>query len=100
MHNDQGRMINSGWGRTPLVLLFSFTIAHCSLFLSSAFAQVSGSVESVGFQNNYRPDCWTPMVVVLKAETEKSADYLIRVRQEDMDRDRPVYTRTVTVTGT
>jgi hypothetical protein len=64
-----------------------------------AFAQVRGEVESVGFQNRYRPDCWTPMTVKLIPETGKTDFYQIQVKQEDLDRDRAVFTRTVSVTG-
>src|SRR5688572_5152273 len=64
-----------------------------------AFAQVRGEVESVGFQNRCRPDCWTPMTVKLIPETGKTDFYQIQVKQEDLDRDRAVFTRTVSVTG-
>jgi hypothetical protein len=61
--------------------------------------QVSGEVLSIGFNNTVRPDCWTPMVVKINAETTKSESYQIRVRVQDMDRDQAVYTRTISVTG-
>jgi hypothetical protein len=64
-----------------------------------AFAQVRGEVESIGFQNFYRPDAWTPMTVKLIPETGKTDFYQIQVKQEDMDRDRAIFTRTVSVTG-
>jgi hypothetical protein len=78
----------------------SFIVLHSALLISSAFAQVKGEVESIGFENYYRPDCWTQMVIKLTPETDKAADYLVRVSQQDMDRDQPIYTRQVTVTGT
>ena len=71
----------------------------CLLMPIAAFAQVRGEVESVGFQNRYRPDCWTPMTVKLIPETGKTDFYQIQVRQEDLDRDRAIFTRTVSVTG-
>ena len=72
---------------------------YCLLMPVAAFAQVRGEVESVGFQNRYRPDCWTPMTVKLIPETGKTDFYQIQVRQEDQDRDRAIFTRTVSVTG-
>jgi len=71
----------------------------CFLFPIAAFAQVRGEVESVGFQNLYRPDCWTPITVKLTPETGKTDFYQIQVKQEDLDRDRVIFTRTVSVTG-
>jgi hypothetical protein len=64
-----------------------------------ARAQVSGEVLSIGFDNYFRPDCWTPMVVSITADTDKSDYYQIRVRVQDMDRDQAVYMRTISVTG-
>lgn len=75
-----------------LVLLLSF----CA---SSAYAQVTGEVESIGFSSLYRPDCWTPMVVRLRPESGETGTYQIQVVQEDLDRDHPIYSRTVTLTG-
>ena len=66
---------------------------------SIVFAQAKGFVESIGFENNYRPDCWTPMVVDITPETTESASYEIQVRQEDLDRDRPIFTHTIPLTG-
>lgn len=64
-----------------------------------AMGQVSGEVESIGFDNHVRPDCWTPMVVKVTPETSKTDFYQIRVKVQDMDRDLPVYTRTISITG-
>jgi hypothetical protein len=61
--------------------------------------QVSGQVLSIGFGNTVRPDCWTPMVVRIVAETTKNDYYQIRVRVQDMDRDQAVYARNIAVTG-
>ena len=83
-----------------VAFLTSIILVHCSLFISTAFAQVKGEVESIGFENYYRPDCWTQMVIRLTPDTDKPADYLVCVHQQDMDRDLPVYTRQVTVTPT
>jgi hypothetical protein len=62
-------------------------------------AQVSGSVESIGFASYFRPDCWTPMVVKVTPETPKSDTYQLRVKLQDLDRDLAIYQRTITVTG-
>jgi hypothetical protein len=62
-------------------------------------AQVSGSVESIGFASYFRPDCWTPMVVKVTPETGKSDTYQLRVKLQDLDRDLAIYQRIITVTG-
>lgn len=66
---------------------------------SVAGAQVTGEVESLGLGGYYRPDCWMPVVVTLTPRTGKTDNYLLRIRQEDMDRDHPVFARVVSVTG-
>src|ERR1700722_2098343 len=63
------------------------------------FAQAKGEVESVGFNNAFRPDCWTPMVVRLHPDTDEPGTYLIQVWQHDLDGDRPIYTRQITLNG-
>src|SRR5688500_5032991 len=79
----------------------SYLMGAFVLMLGAALArgQASGEVESVGFNNFYRPDCWTPMVVRLKSETGRSGTYQLQVVQEDLDRDRVVYSRNITLTG-
>ena len=67
------------------------------LFTTPALAEIKGEVESFGFNNHYRPNCWTPMVV--RVQPEKSGTYQIRVIQEDLDRDRVVFSREITLTG-
>jgi hypothetical protein len=64
-----------------------------------AFAQATGEVESIGFNNTYRPDCWTPMVVRLHPQTNEPGTYQLQVWQYDVDGDRPVYTRQITLNG-
>src|SRR5262245_56981221 len=66
---------------------------------TAAWAQVSGEVLAIGFENYFRPDCWTPMIVSITSESDKSDYYQIRVRVQDMDRDQVVYSRTISVTG-
>ncbi len=71
------------------------------LFMLPALAmgQVSGFVESIGFENHYRPDCWTPMVITITPETSKTDFYQVHVKLQDMDRDLPIFTRTISITG-
>jgi hypothetical protein len=66
---------------------------------SSVFAQATGEVESVGFNNSYRPDCWTPMVVRLKPTTNDAGTYSLQVRQYDLDGDRAIYSKQITLNG-
>jgi hypothetical protein len=66
---------------------------------AAAFAQARGQVLSLGFNNRYRADCWTPMLVQLSSQSADSQDYQIQIVQEDMDRDRVTYTQTVTLGG-
>jgi hypothetical protein len=68
-------------------------------FAAAATAQVGGEVESLGLGGYYRPDCWTPLVVTLTPQSADTDNYLLRIRQEDMDRDHPVFTRLTSVTG-
>lgn len=67
------------------------------LFSSLAIAQPVGEVEGIGFNNQYRPDCWTPMVVRIKPGTAPAGTYQIQVTQNDLDRDHAVFTRTITL---
>lgn len=77
-----------------------FLAGFICLWLSvAAWGQVRGEVESIGFQNHYRPDCWTPMVVSVTPETSEDATYIIQIEQRDSDGDRVVYTSPITVTG-
>ncbi len=66
---------------------------------TAAFAQVTGLVESIGFGNSYRPDCWTPMVVQLKSDIAEPANYQLRVYQDDLDKDHPVYVKDIALGG-
>ena len=57
-----------------------------------------GEVESIGFANTYRPNCFTPMVVRL--QVEKTGKYQIRVTQYDLDGDEQVFVEPISLTGT
>src|SRR5262249_53562998 len=63
----------------------------------TARAQATGEVESIGFDNHYRPNCWTPMVI--RIVPEKSGTYQIRVKQQDLDRDLPVFNERISLTA-
>jgi hypothetical protein len=78
---------------------FAGTLFILLLLPSLALAQAKGEVEKIGFENYYRPDCWTPMTVRLTPETSKSEDYQIQVKQEDLDRDHPIFSRRISLTG-
>jgi hypothetical protein len=68
------------------------------LFLaSSAVAQVTGFVESIGIQNHIRPDCWNPLIVNLTSQISEPKTYQVQVWQEDLDKDHVVYTREITL---
>lgn len=68
------------------------------LFCQGVLAQAEGVVESFGFQGYYRPDCWVPVTVRLRPTSDAPADLQIRVIQEDLDRDRVVAVRNITLT--
>lgn len=68
------------------------------LFMTaSASAQIKAEVESIGLNNHYRPDCWTPMVV--RILPEKSGTYQLHVIQEDLDGDEPTFVQEIALTG-
>jgi hypothetical protein len=77
----------------------SARIAAILLFCSSLlFAQAEGEVESIGFGGYYRPDCWVPMLVRLRPTTDAPAKLQIRVFQKDLDSDRVVTVRDISLT--
>jgi len=71
------------------------------LFLTgAAFAQdAAGEVESIGYGGDYRPNCWTPMKLRLRPKVGDTRTYKIAIVQEDLDRDRVLYTRPFTLNG-
>jgi len=66
---------------------------------STGVAQPIGEVESIGFNNVYRPGCWTPMVVRIKPNGALSGTYQLQIKQRDLDNDVAVFTRNITLTG-
>jgi hypothetical protein len=64
---------------------------------SAAVAQVSGFVEAVGFNNSYRPDSWTPMLINLTSQSNATGDFQIQIVQQDLDNDNVTFTRDITL---
>jgi hypothetical protein len=64
-----------------------------------AGAQVTGVIESIGFGGDYRPGCWTPLVVRLQSTGAPTDFYEVRVWQNDLDGDLPYYSTRVSLTA-
>ena len=79
----------------------SFLAGLVILFLvpCGAVAQVTGFVESVGIGGRIRPDCWNPIRVNLTSTVSEPMQYQLQVWQEDLDKDRVVYTREITLSS-
>jgi hypothetical protein len=69
------------------------------LISSAAPGQISGFVESIGFNNAYRPDCFTPMIVQIKPTAGAGGLYYIQVKQYDLQGDEDTFTRAISITG-
>lgn len=67
--------------------------------VGSARAEVTGSVEMLGFDNAFRPGAWTPLLVRLRPDAGSSGTYQIVVEQQDLDSDLVSYVRTITLTA-
>lgn len=80
-------------------LIFGALLLTLGWFASLASAQVTGSVASIGFDGDYRPGCWTPMVVRLQANGAPTGFYEIRVWQHDLDGDLPYFSTRVSLTS-
>lgn len=85
----------------PLMRLSLAGVLALVILLTSGtvFGQAKAEVEKIGFENRYRPDCWTSLVVRLTPETSKADNFQLQVKQEDLDRDHPIFTRTISLTG-
>lgn len=81
----------------PLMRPLLAGLVFLAVFTSSVSAQVDGFVESIGYNNSYRPDCWTPLLVNLRSKISEPMNYQLQVWQEDLDRDRVVYTKDITL---
>ena len=65
-----------------------------------ALAQpAEGEVESIGFDGYYRPNAIIPMKLRLRPKIGTPATYKLAILQEDMDRDRVLYSRPFTLNG-
>ena len=69
------------------------------LISSAALGQLSGEVESIGFNNAYRPDCFTPMIIRIKPSAGTTGKYFIQVKQLDLQGDEVTFTRAISITG-
>src|SRR5690242_9458180 len=78
-------------------LFFLLLLALSTAVARPVRGQVTGFVESMGFDRSYRPDAWVPMVVNLKSSINEGAEYQIQVVQPDMDGDTVLYSRLVTL---
>ncbi|MEA2711492.1 MAG: hypothetical protein QOF78_4093, partial [Phycisphaerales bacterium] len=65
--------------------------------ITAALAETKGEVEAIGFGSLYRPNCHIPMLV--RVQADKSGTYQIRVVQDDLDADQPLFTQVVSLTG-
>ena len=77
------------------IMFFLFPVA-------AVFGQADDFVETIGFGESvgvYRSTCWTPMLVYLTSQSDKPADYLIQVQQEDLDGDKVVFSKKITLSG-
>ena len=81
----------------------SFLVGSLCLLLglsSRAWGQIDerkSFVESMGFNRAYRVDAWVPMVVNLTSTVGEPAEYQIQVLQPDIDGDRVIYSRLITL---
>ncbi len=80
-----------------MMRLFLAGIITFFILTSSVMAQVDGFVESIGIGGHIRPDCWTPLVVNLTSQISEPMTYQIQVWQEDLDKDRVVFTKEITL---
>src|SRR5687767_11772201 len=71
--------------RRLLAGIFLFALS----FPVAALAETKGEVEAIGFGSLYRPNCHIPMLV--RVQADKSGTYQIRVVQDDLDADQPLF---------
>jgi hypothetical protein len=74
-------------------------ILHLALLTTVAFGQATGDIESIGYEQQFRPGCWTPMVVRLTPTSGAPFKGKIAVYQEDADHDHVIFTRPVALRG-
>ena len=91
------------WINVGRLFLLSFLAAVSSAAFAPATARgqsATGQVLSLGYNGSFRPDAWVPMVVSVKPAKADAAPYQLRVYQHDLDGDRAIYTKNITVNGT
>ncbi len=80
-----------------------WSLALCLLTVAAwgrvAAAQIQGEVRSIGLEGIYRPGAWTALLVRLRTSQPQSRRLLLQVSCDDLDHDRPLYTRAITLTG-
>jgi hypothetical protein len=64
-----------------------------------ALAQVTGKVETIGWDNTYRQSMWTPLRVRLAYTGSGSASFELRVSQRDAEGDVARYSTTIALDG-
>ena len=82
--------------RSYLVGIFCLLLGLCPAALAQIDERKS-FVESMGFNRVYRADAWVPMVVNLTSTLGEPAEYQVQVVQPDIDGDRVIYSRLITL---
>ena len=86
--------------RAGVIVITSVLCTALSLLVAlPSNAQPTGEVISIGFQQVIRPDAWIPILVRIRAGESDSGTYQLQIVQEDGDRDRVVFTRTISLTA-
>src|SRR5437868_380390 len=83
-------------------LLFTAAIvflAFAGATVRAQSQQAKGEIESIGFNNTYRPDAHTPMVVRINPGGLDTGLYQLQVHQKDLDGDDVVFYRDISITG-
>lgn len=88
------KLFGALWGAGGLAILLVLLG-----WAAAARADITGSVEQVGFDQTYRPGCWTPMVVRVVPDASTTGAFQIRVEQEDLDKDIVSYVRNIALTA-
>lgn len=79
-----------------LVAVLLLTVAGAA---GIARGEIAGDVQVVGFDQNFRPGVWTPLLVRLRPDAGSSGTYQIQVEQQDLDSDLVSFARTITLTA-
>lgn len=76
---------------------FVFLVLGLSSGVLAQIDERKSFVESMGFNRAYRVDAWVPMVVNLTSTAGEAAEYQVQVVQPDIDGDRVIYSRLITL---